>query len=181
MLYCAVSTGIATGIIIDNNLFLPGTGGYCAYGVAQGYAVKIEPDAVLQCTARGQVAELKPRLLSLLPEAVANPGTSMQGRWQEAGVPADLAATLAAVGQAHTLLGVVAVARRLELPPLRVAEVHYQLGEALGLDALSAGVDVLPRQVRWDAMARAALRDELLSAQAALTAAVLAQTPDATR
>ena len=34
-------------------------------------------------------------------------------------------------------------------------------------------IDVLPRQVRWDAMARAALRDELLEAQDGLTAAVL--------
>ena len=57
---------------------------------------------------------------------------------------------------------------------VRVAEVHYRLGDALGLDLLFGGVDGLPRQVRWDAMARAALRDELLSAHTELTAKVLA-------
>lgn len=58
--------------------------------------------------------------------------------------------------------------------------MHYQLADELALDLLFDGVDRLPRQVRWDAMARAALRDELLSAHAELTAKVLsAASPDA--
>jgi len=75
----------------------------------------------------------------------------------------------------------VEVAGRLGLAPLRVAEVHYRLAKAVGIDELIAGVDGLSRQVRWDAMARAALRDELLAAHAELTAAVFTGAdPDAT-
>jgi glutamate dehydrogenase len=55
-----------------------------------------------------------------------------------------------------------------------VAQVHYRLATVVGIDLLDAGVDGLPRQERWDAMARAALRDELVATHAELTAAVLA-------
>jgi glutamate dehydrogenase len=85
-----------------------------------------------------------------------------------------LAENLSTAGQAHTLLSVIEVAHRLDVSALRVAEVHFRLADALGLDLLFGGVDSLPRQVRWDAMARAALRDELLAAHAELTAKVLA-------
>ena len=54
-----------------------------------------------------------------------------------------------------------------------MTDVFFALGERLGLDTLVSRIDVLPRQIRWDAMARAALRDEVLEAQAELTAAVV--------
>jgi len=127
-----------------------------------------------------QVAELRPLLASLLAGADAHAQVAHARTWIDAGVGLDLAENLSTAGQAHTLLSVVQVARQLDQPALRVAEVHYRLADALGLDLLFGGVDGLPRQVRWDAMARAALRDELLSAHAELTAKVVASaTPGA--
>jgi len=120
------------------------------------------------------VAELRPLLASLLGGADAHARVAHARGWIDAGVPLELAENLSTSGQAHTLLSVVEVAHRLKQPVVRVAEVHYRLGDALGLDLLFGGVDGLPRQVRWDAMARAALRDELLSAHTELTAKVLA-------
>jgi glutamate dehydrogenase len=120
------------------------------------------------------VAELRPVLASLLAGADAHAQVAHATAWIDSGVGLELAENLSTAGQAHTLLSVVQVAHRLQLPALRVAEVHYRLADALGLDLLFGGVDNLPRQVRWDAMARAALRDELLSAHAELTARVLA-------
>ena len=119
------------------------------------------------------VAELRPVLASLLAGAEAHAQVAHAREWIEEGVNLDLAENLSTAGQAHTLLSVVQVAHRLGLPPLRVAQVHYQLADALGLDLMFTGVDNLPRQVRWDAMARAALRDELLAAHAELTESVL--------
>ncbi len=119
------------------------------------------------------VAELRPVLASLLGGADAHAQVAHARDLVEAGVDPELAENLSTAGQAHTLLSVVRVAHRLGLPPLRVAEVHYRLADALGLDLLFGGVDGLPRQVRWDAMARAALRDELLATHAELTAKVL--------
>jgi glutamate dehydrogenase len=126
------------------------------------------------------VAALRGEFGELLRGRPAVSAERARARWTEAGLPAELVANLATVGQAHTLLSVVEVAQRLDLPSLRVAAVHYRLAEATGIDELVAGVDGLPRQVRWDAMARAALRDELLAAHAELTAEVLAAAdPDA--
>lgn len=121
------------------------------------------------------VTELRPELGRLLAGRQAEAAEQARLRWLEAGLPEGLAATMATAARAHSLLGVVEVARRLGVPALRVAEVHFRLGAAVGLDLLDAGVDGLPRQARWDAMARAALRDELLAAHAELTAAALAE------
>ena len=120
-----------------------------------------------------EIAQLRPELLGLLSGRTAASSQAAEQRWLEAGLPEELARNLATAGHAHTLLNVVDVAHRLDCDLLRAAQVHYRVAEALGIELLSSGVDVLPRQVRWDAMARAALRDELLTAHTDLTAAVL--------
>ena len=120
------------------------------------------------------VASLRPDLDTLLTGEPGRTASEAASRWQVAGLSAELAENMATAGEAHTLLSVVQVAQRLHLDPRRVGEVHYRLADVLAIDLLDAGVDVLPRQVRWDAMARAALRDELLAAHADLTAEVLA-------
>jgi glutamate dehydrogenase len=94
----------------------------------------------------------------------------------EASVPEDLARRIAALHPAYGILGVVDTAKRDGLDPLDVARVHFTLGEALGLPALAVRILRLPRKDRWQTMARAALRDELHSVHAQLTAQVLAET-----
>jgi glutamate dehydrogenase len=60
-----------------------------------------------------------------------------------------------------------------------VARVHFALGERLGLSSLVQRILGLPRDDRWQTMARAALRDDLHSVHAQLTAQVLGATsPD---
>ncbi len=57
--------------------------------------------------------------------------------------------------------------------------MHFALGERLGLSTLVARILALPRDDRWQTMARAALRDDLHTVHAQLTAQVLAGTdPD---
>ncbi len=94
-------------------------------------------------------------------------------------VPEDLAAKVAVLPPAYTILGVVDTARRDDIDPLEVARVHFALGERLGLPALVSNILGLPRHDRWQTMARAALRDELHGVHAQLTAQVLSATsPD---
>jgi glutamate dehydrogenase len=102
-----------------------------------------------------------------------------EGRLQElvgASVPEDLARRIAALPPSYGILGVVDTAKRNDLEPLDVARLHFTLGEALGLPALATRILALPRKDRWQTMARAALRDELHSVHAQLTAQVLAET-----
>ena len=54
--------------------------------------------------------------------------------------------------------------------------MHFALGERLGLPALVQRILALPRDDRWQTMARAALRDDLHAVHAQLTAQVLAAT-----
>ena len=54
-----------------------------------------------------------------------------------------------------------------------MARVHFALGERLGLPALVGRILALPRDDRWQTMARAALRDDLHAVHAQLTAQVL--------
>jgi glutamate dehydrogenase len=92
------------------------------------------------------------------------------------GVPEDLASRVAVLPPAYMLLGIIEVADRAELDPAVVARVHFALGERLGLPALVQRILALPREDRWQTMARAALRDDLHAVHAQLTAQVLAST-----
>ena len=59
------------------------------------------------------------------------------------------------------------------LDPLEVARLHFALGERLGLPDLVTRILALPRDDRWQTMARAALRDDVYAVHAQLTAQVL--------
>jgi glutamate dehydrogenase len=93
-------------------------------------------------------------------------------------VPEDLAVRVAVLPPAYAALSIVETAKRDDLDPLEVARVHFALGERLGLSALVARILALPRDDRWQTMARAALRDDLHTVHAQLTAQVLAETEE---
>jgi glutamate dehydrogenase len=91
-------------------------------------------------------------------------------------VPEDLAGLVATFPPAYMLLNVIEIAQRESLAAEDVARVHFALGERLGLPVLVQRILGLPREDRWQTMARAALRDDLHSVHAQLTAQVLATT-----
>ncbi|MGW1886766.1 NAD-glutamate dehydrogenase [Streptomyces sp. NPDC001970] len=90
-----------------------------------------------------------------------------------AGVPEGLAMRVAGFSSAFPTLDVVAIADRTGKDPLAVAEVYYDLADRLRITALMDRIIELPRADRWQSMARAAIREELYAAHAALTADVL--------
>nr|WP_246280468.1 NAD-glutamate dehydrogenase [Nocardioides daedukensis] len=92
------------------------------------------------------------------------------------GVPEELAVRVAVLPPAYGLLGVIETADRLDLDPFEVTRLHFAIGERLGLPLLVARIVALPRQDRWQTMARAALRDDLHAVHAQLTAQVLTTT-----
>ena len=59
--------------------------------------------------------------------------------------------------------------------------MHFTLGQRLGLDRLLTRIIELPREDRWQSMARAALRDDLHAVHAQLTAEVLNANGTATK
>ncbi|MFD5473319.1 NAD-glutamate dehydrogenase [Streptomyces sp. NPDC127105] len=90
------------------------------------------------------------------------------------GVPDELATRVAGFSSAFPALDIVSVADRMGKDPMDVAEVYYDLGDRLHITQLMDRIIELPRADRWQSMARAAIREDLYAAHAALTADVLA-------
>jgi glutamate dehydrogenase len=88
-------------------------------------------------------------------------------------VPAELADRVASLGDLFAALDIVGVASATERSIGEVASLHFHIGGRLHLHWLRDRIATLPRENRWQAMARAALRDDLFSLHAELTADVL--------
>nr|BFD84489.1 NAD-glutamate dehydrogenase [Streptomyces sp. Xyl84] len=91
-----------------------------------------------------------------------------------AGVPDELATRVAGFSSAFPALDIVSVADRMGKDAMDVAEVYYDLADRLAITQLMDRIIELPRADRWQSMARAAIREDLYAAHAALTADVLA-------
>jgi glutamate dehydrogenase len=95
----------------------------------------------------------------------------------EANVPPELARRVAVLNAMFSELDIVDIATATDEPLDEVAAVYFTLGDRLKLHWLRGHVEALPRDNRWQALARAALRDDLYSQQAELTAEILRSTP----
>jgi glutamate dehydrogenase len=94
---------------------------------------------------------------------------SMQSR----GVPLELAERVAAMVPAYSAYDIVDIAARAGRPVDDVAEMYFDIADRLQITRLRDRITALPREDRWTTMARGALRDDLYSAHASLTAEVL--------
>jgi glutamate dehydrogenase len=96
---------------------------------------------------------------------------------EEAGVPPELAARATSFGALFASLDIVEVANAADRSIEEVAELHFRLGARLRLHWLRDRIAALPRDDRWRAMARAALRDDLFTLHREVTADVLRESP----
>ena len=87
-----------------------------------------------------------------------------------AGVPEAIAARVAVLPALFAALDVIDVAHATGRDWKQVAAVHIALGHHLQLDWLRERILRLPRDDRWQALARVALRDDLDAVRATLTA-----------
>jgi glutamate dehydrogenase len=119
------------------------------------------------------VAAVRVGLPGWLLGAEAEAYATRAGRLGEAGVPAGLAAEIAAAPLMPAALDLAVVAERTGAPVELAGHVLQCLSERLGLVPLRELVVALPRDRRWPSMARASLRDDLALEQASLTEDVL--------
>ena len=90
------------------------------------------------------------------------------------GVPADLAERAAGLLDTFSLLDVVEIAAAEKVPAAEVAGVYFAVSERIEVDRMLTRITGLPRDDRWSALARSALRYDLYAALAGLTQNVLA-------
>jgi glutamate dehydrogenase len=94
------------------------------------------------------------------------------------GIPEPLARRLAELLSTFLLLDVVEIANASEHKPADIAELHFALSDYFYVDEMLTAVTNLPREDRWEALARAAMRHDVYAALSAITTAVLRSTPD---
>ena len=116
-------------------------------------------------------------LAAALPDALeGSDRETFDGRAAElehAGVPAELARRAAGMQSMLALFDIVEVAAATERDPEDVLRVYFRLGSRLDLNWLRERIIDLPRANRWQALARAALRDDLFNLYRELTRKVL--------
>ena len=120
---------------------------------------------------------LMERLPELLPEAPAERLRSAAAALVEQAVPEGLAARVAALDLLDAAPDIVTVARAAGRDVAEAAVAYFAVDALLDLDWVYRRVTELPRDGRWSALARAAARDDLYAAHAALTARVLTDLP----
>ncbi|MEU7832322.1 NAD-glutamate dehydrogenase [Nonomuraea sp. NPDC049129] len=117
-------------------------------------------------------------LLAHIPKLLAGPDLvafeERRDSFAARGVPLDLAERVAAMVPAYSTFDLVEISSLTGRPVNEAAEVYFDLADRLQLALLRERVIALPRDNRWNSMARAALRDDLYAAHASLTRDVLA-------
>jgi glutamate dehydrogenase len=116
-------------------------------------------------------------LPALLGSSDAEPLAQRAAELEEGGVPRELAMRVAALGEMFSTFDIVEVAGEAGLDVAVVGAVHFRLGSVLGLHWLHDRIVELPREDRWAALARAALRDDIYGLHKELTAEVVGHGP----
>jgi glutamate dehydrogenase len=119
------------------------------------------------------VAELYEAMPGLLTAPDAEPVLLQAETFKQLGAPPELALRVAGLASMFSALDIIEIADECDAPLVEVAGLHFGLGSRLQLHWLRDRIAALPRDNRWSALARAALRDDLHSIHRQLTAAVL--------
>jgi glutamate dehydrogenase len=132
----------------------------------------------------GEVGKLRPGVAHLLPRL----GSVLLGKERvamsahvaelvELGVPVELAEITTHLVYGFGLLDILETAAGTGRDLSEVAAVYFVLSERFQIDELLSRISKLPRNDRWQTLARMALRYDLYAALAGLTAEVLQSTP----
>ncbi|NJC73399.1 NAD-glutamate dehydrogenase [Planosporangium thailandense] len=132
----------------------------------------------------GEIARFQPGVAALLPKM----GTLFRGLERKAlraevetmvklGLPEEIAEHATRLFYSFGLLDIVETTHATGCSIDEVAGVYFALSERFRVDPLLSKISALPREDRWQTMARMALRYDLYAALAGLTAEVLAATP----
>ncbi|GAB3593344.1 NAD-glutamate dehydrogenase [Angustibacter peucedani] len=122
------------------------------------------------------VDELRPRVPDLLVGAEQRRLHRRTKELLKLGVPEDLAADTASLLDAYSLLDIAEIGYDTGTAHAQVAPLYFLLSERFQVDTMLGLITALPRDDRWDALARAALRGDLYAALEQLTTSVLQST-----
>ena len=99
--------------------------------------------------------------------------------WDQVGLPHELGLRASDMLESFGLLDISLVSEQIREPIATIADLYYTVFQRIGAASLLLRITDLPRQNRWEALARAALRDDVYSAVADMTVSVMQHTLDA--
>ena len=97
--------------------------------------------------------------------------------WDAVRLPHDLGTRAADMLESFGLLDISLVSEQTAEPIEVTADLYYAVFQRIGAASLLLRITDLPRQSRWETLARAALRDDVYSAVADMTISVMQMTP----
>ncbi|OHX11369.1 glutamate dehydrogenase [Chromobacterium sphagni] len=108
-----------------------------------------------------KVQGLLAQLPKLVPSASYPAVAALEQRIAHANLPQALTQVLARLEFAVPLMDIIEISEGSKLTLEQIAANYFQLGSALQLDWLRDAITSLPRDNRWQSLARSALRDDL--------------------
>jgi glutamate dehydrogenase len=123
------------------------------------------------------VATLLPRLKSVLVGVERESMDNHVAALADLGIPGDLAESVSRLVYGFGFFDILETANSTGKDIVDVAKVYFVLSERFQIDVLLSHISRLPRNDRWQTLARMALRYDLYAALAGLTAEVLQSTP----
>jgi len=120
------------------------------------------------------VADYAPKVHGLLQGSERKRLERRAKELEKLGAPGEFALRAASLLDLFSLLDVIEIAEEMQVPVADVVGVYYHSSERFSIDAMLTRVSQLPRDDRWDALARGAMRDDLYAVLDSLTRSVLA-------
>ncbi len=121
----------------------------------------------------GVVREFAPQIPEMLKGAELKRMERNAVAYEKVGVPEELARRSASLLDQFSLLDVVDICSDTGEQPSSVAPLYFTVSERFGIDLMLGRVTNLPRDDRWDALARGALRDDLYAVLESLVRSVI--------
>ena len=119
------------------------------------------------------VADLGPQMSTLLQGAERKRLEVRAQELEKLGAPTEVAQRAAGLLDQFSLLDIVEICVDTDRESAEVAPVYFATSEQFGIDLMLTRVSKLPRDDRWDSLARGALRYDLYAVLKALTTSVL--------
>ncbi|MBK7722833.1 MAG: NAD-glutamate dehydrogenase [Austwickia sp.] len=124
----------------------------------------------------GPVAAHADGVADLVRGAEAQRLQTQQAELVAAGVPPELARRVAALLHTFAILDIIELAQESGADTESVAPLYFGISDEFGINRLLSQVSLLPREDRWDALARAAMRDDVYDVLESLVRVVMTTT-----
>jgi len=142
------------------------------YWLLQNYAQQLDIEPMV-LRFRDGVGEV----FAALPSIIASRGSERYATdtraLESAGLPAPIAASIAALTLAAQSFDIIELAREFRLAVPEVGRLYFALAQELRLDTVREQIEALKVDSRWRAMARATLRETLAQEQRSLLRSAL--------